>query len=132
MAEGLVNNDFGREIKAESAGIMPCFVNPYAISVMSEIGIDISGQRSKHIKEFHTDEFDLIITLCDYAAENCPVWPGTGDRIHIPFDDPIGTQGNMEQILGEYRRVRDEMRKEIGIYLRDKLKGRVLESGGHC
>jgi len=132
MAEGLVNHDFGREIEAKSAGIMPGSVNPNSIKVMSEIGIDIRGQRSKHIDEFKSDKFDLVITLCDYAAANCPVWQNVGEQIHMPFEDPIVIQGSQEQILKEYRRVRDEMRKEIGLVLTDKLKGWVLDSGGHC
>jgi arsenate reductase len=118
MAEGLINHDFKGKIEADSAGVEPGVLNPNAVEVMREIGIDISHQRSKHIQELLGSEYDLIITLCDYAAQTCPVWPKAGEMVYMPFDDPFNAKGTQEEILAEYRRVRDLIRNKVGQLLK--------------
>lgn len=117
MAEGIVNHDFEGKIIADSAGIEPSVVNPNAVEVMREIGIDISHHRSKHIQELLENEYDLIITLCNSAAQKCSVWPKASEVVHMPFDDPFDVKGTQEAILAEYRRVRDLIRNNIGKFL---------------
>ena len=100
-----------------SAGLEPGTVNPFAVRVMEEIGIDISHHTSKHLDRFINDEFDFIITVCDNAAERCPVFPGGGLRFHWPFDDPAKATGSEEEILNEFRRVRNEIDEKISHWL---------------
>src|SRR6266850_6281701 len=88
MAEGLLRQGGGEAFTVESAGIEPSFVRPEAIEVMREIGIDISAHRSKSIDEFTTQPFDYVITVCDNAKQNCPIFPGRALRIHWSIDDP--------------------------------------------
>jgi arsenate reductase (thioredoxin) len=107
MAEGLLR-ELGFD--AHSAGTNPGAVRPEAIAVMAEIGIDISAHRSKHVDEFAGQEFDFVLTVCDNAARNCPVWPGRARRIHRSFDDPAAVEGALETRLAAFRRVRDEIR----------------------
>jgi arsenate reductase (thioredoxin) len=85
-------------------------VRPEAITVMRELGIDISGHRSKHVDEFQGQSFDYVLTVCDNAKESCPVFPGQTKRIHKAFEDPAAFQGTEEEQLALFRRVRDEMR----------------------
>ena len=114
MAEGLVNHYLGQEWQAYSAGTKPAgYVHPLAVEVMSELDIDISGQRSKAADEFRESEFDTVVTVCDAAAENCPVWLGNGHKVHIGFEDPAQASGSITERLAVFRRVRDEMRREI-------------------
>ncbi len=113
MAEGLLRHLGGDEFEVESAGTRATFVRPQAIAVMDEIGIDISGHRSKYLGEFFDRPFDHVITVCDNAAENCPVFPGTARRSHWSFDDPAAAEGADEDILNVYRRVRDEIRTKL-------------------
>ncbi|MGE0886890.1 MAG: arsenate reductase ArsC [Blastocatellales bacterium] len=111
MAEGILRHDGGSAFEVHSAGVKPGSVRPEAILVMSEIGIDISGHRSKSVDEFIGQEFDYVITVCDNANETCPVFPGRTQRIHQSFEDPpaIGTADQMTT-LAIFRRVRDEIR----------------------
>ena len=89
MAEGLANSELGDEWQAFSAGTEPAgYVHPLAVQAMAELGIDISTHRSKSADEYRTHWFDLVVTVCDGAAENCPVWLGGGRRVHIGFEDP--------------------------------------------
>jgi arsenate reductase len=121
MAEGLVNARLGREWRAASAGVAPKGLDPQAVRAMSEIGIDISGHRSKPLGEFIGRPFDLVVTLCDDAAEHCPVWPGAARKMHLPFDDPgrVRAQGGGEaEVLAVMRRVRDEMLQQLPEALR--------------
>ena len=114
MAEGLL-----RHLSAEgrfevfSAGMEPSRVNPLAIEAMREKGIDISGQRSKSVDEFRGQELDYVITVCDRANENCPVFPGTTERIHWSFDDPAAAEGDEGARLAVFRRVRDEIERRL-------------------
>ena len=115
MAEGLLRHDAGDLFDVESAGIAPSIVRPEAIAVMKELGIDIGGQRSKHIDEFAGRQFDYVITVCDNARESCPVFFGAQKRLHRNFDDPAALNSSEEVRLVLFRHVRDELRE----YLRD-------------
>ena len=116
MAEGLLRHDAGDAFEVESAGTKPGTVRPEAIKAMQEVGIDISGHRSKHVDEFDGQRFDYVITVCDNAKESCPVFMGAVKRLHHSFDDPpppsVGTD---EERMAIFRRVRDELRE----YLRE-------------
>jgi arsenate reductase len=114
MAQGLVNHHLGDEWEAHSAGTKPeGIVHPLAVQVMSERGIDISRHRSKSVDEYRGEAFDLVVTVCDDAAENCPVWLGGGRKVHISFEDPARAAGSDEERLAVFRRVRDEMRQQL-------------------
>lgn len=117
MAEGLLRYDGGAKFEVESAGIEPNHVRPQAIEVMCEIGIDISGYRSKSVDEFTRQEFDYVITVCDNANENCPVFPGNTKRIHWSFDDPAAVEGKESEKLAVFRRVRDEIRHRLRLFI---------------
>jgi arsenate reductase len=118
IAEGLVNHFLSEEWEAHSAGIHPTgTVHPLAIRAMAELGIDISSQRSKSIDEFHDAEFDLVVTVCDDAAENCPLWVGNGRVAHVSFPDPARATGTQDEQLTAFRRVRDEIRHQIISFL---------------
>lgn len=111
MAEGILRHDGGAAFEVESAGVRPSMVRPEAIQAMREIGMDISGQRSKSVDEFIGQAFDYIITVCDNAKETCPVFPGKAVRIHQSFEDPPAPGvGSDEYRLSIFRRVRDEIR----------------------
>jgi arsenate reductase len=110
MAEGLLRHDFGERFEVESAGTRPSFVRSEAITVMRELGIDISGHRSKSFAEFDGQDFDYVITVCDSARESCPVFFGSAVRLHRSFEDPAGSDGTEEERLALFRRVRDELR----------------------
>jgi len=113
MAEGLAH-ELGREkIEAYSAGLIPAGVNPRAIAVMKEIGIDISNQTSKAIDEEQLKRMDVIITLCGHADAYCPTTPPEVKRIHMPVDDPVGASGTEEEIMNAFRKARDEIRRKI-------------------
>jgi arsenate reductase len=110
MAEGLLRRDGGASFEVASAGTKPSSVRPEAIAAMREIGVDISGYRSKSVDEFTGQAFDYVITVCDNARESCPVFPAATKRIHWSLDDPAAAQGTEEQRLAEFRRVRDQLR----------------------
>jgi arsenate reductase len=109
MAEGLLRHDAGDRFDVESAGTKATQVRPEAIQVMKEIGIDISGHRSKTVDEFAA-VLDHVLTVCDNAKESCPIYPGHANRLHHSFDDPAAVQGSEEERLAAFRRVRDEIR----------------------
>jgi arsenate reductase len=114
MAEGIVNHYLNNEWHAHSAGTEPAgYVHPLAVEAMAELGIDISSQRSKPVDEFRAAEYDVVVTVCDDAAENCPVWLGSGRKTHIGFEDPAQATGSSMQRLAVFRRVRDEIRREM-------------------
>ena len=114
MAEGLLRHDAGERFEVHSAGTRPSSVRPEAIAVMRELGIDISGQRTKHVDEFDGQPFDYVITVCDNARESCPMLPGAAKRMHHSFDDPASLTGSEEERLAIFRRVRDELRAYLG------------------
>jgi arsenate reductase len=114
MAEGLLRHDRGGEFDVESAGSKPSIVRPEAIQVMQEIGIDISGHRSKHLDEFAGQNFDYVLTLCQDANESCPIFPGATKRIHRSFEDPPPLSvGSEAERLAIFRRVRDQIREYL-------------------
>jgi len=116
MAEGFFRELGGARYEVFSAGTYPSVVNPYAIEAMREVGIDISGHRSKSVDEFAGQSFDLVITVCDFAAERCPLFPGSPQRIHWSLPDPTAS-GSHEQKLAEFRSIRDELAALIGGFL---------------
>jgi arsenate reductase len=109
MAEGLLRSLGGDRFEVFSAGTKPSIVRPEAIVVMAELGIDLSGQRSKHVREFEGQAFDYVITVCDDANESCPVFPGKTQRIHWSFSDPAAIEGSDTERLAAFRRVRDAL-----------------------
>ncbi|HLO26181.1 MAG TPA: arsenate reductase ArsC [Geobacteraceae bacterium] len=113
MAEGLVNHYLGDRFQAFSAGTEATRVNLLAIRVLAELGIDISGHHSKVLTEFEGKAFDFVITLCGSANEQCPLFFGGVRRIHIGFDDPSRLEGSDEEVLPEFRRVRDEIKEKM-------------------
>ena len=121
MAEGIVRHLMSDKIEPYSAGLIPSIVSPYAIKVMEEIGIDISEQWSKHINELIEIPFDLVVTVCDHAKEYCPVLPGAKKTVHIPFRDPISAIGTLDEILEEFRKIRDQIREQIPEVLEREL-----------
>lgn len=121
MAEGLLRQLAGSRFEAFSAGVEPTRLNPLAVRVMGEIGIDISSQRSKHLSEFLGESFASVITVCDSASESCPVFPGANDRRHWSFGDPAVATGTEEERLAVFRRVRDAIRGRIEEFIRESV-----------
>ena len=117
MAEGIVNHFLGDKVEAFSAGTRATFINPRAIAVMKEIGIDISDHRSKEMSEFKGQTFDYVITLCDSAHETCPYFFGGVEITHIGFSDPANAKGSEDEIMAEFRRVRDEIKDRLLAFL---------------
>ena len=119
MAEGLLRDLAGDRFEVASAGVSPTEVRPEAISAMNEIGIDLSRHRSKSVDEFAGQEFDYVITVCDNANQQCPVFPGKTERIHWSFEDPAAVQGDEQSRLAVFRRVRDEIRHRLRLFVSD-------------
>ena len=113
MAEGLLRHLGGGRFEVESAGTHPGSVRPEAVAAMREVGIDISGHRSKSVEEFAGREFDAVITVCDHAREHCPVFPGRTERVHWSFEDPAAAGGDEAARLAVFRRVRDEIKERL-------------------
>jgi arsenate reductase len=125
MAEGFLRRAAGDLVNVQSAGSQPTgHVHPLAIKVMAEVGIDISGHRSKHLKEFLGQPVQTVITVCGTLDQACPIFPGQVNRYHWPFDDPARATGSEVEQLTVFRRVRDEMRRVFEAYaagLRDAI-----------
>lgn len=120
MAEAIVNHDLGETWQAFSAGTTPSgYVHSAAIQVLSEIGIDHHGV-SKSTEVFRSQDFDVVITVCDDAAENCPVWLGKGKRAHIGFPEFAEATGTAEEVLTTFRSVRDQIRQRVIPFLQSK------------
>src|SRR5262245_20749432 len=117
MAEGILRHNGGDAFEVESAGMRSGNVRPEAIQVMREIGIHISGHRSKPVDEFSVLEFDYVITVCDNANESCPVFPGSTERIHWGFEDPAEVKGDEARRMAVFRRVRDEIREKLAGFI---------------
>jgi len=113
MAQAFLNHLCGDRYLAFSAGTKPSGVNPYAVEVMREVGINISHHRSKSVKEFEGEEFDYVITVCDSAKEECPYFAGGKKQIHKSFPDPSSYEGTREEKLEFFRKVRDEIKEWI-------------------
>ncbi len=120
MAEGLVNHYLAGQVKAYSVGVRPSQVHPMAIEVMSELGIDISHHRSKSLDELAGERFDLVVTVCDKAREQCPLFPGDTEVVHVSFPDPGRSFGSARI----FRKVRDALRDQLIPLVRAKLKQR--------
>jgi arsenate reductase len=113
MAEGWARALLPETVEARSAGTETHGLNPRAVAVMAEAGVNISGHRSKRVEELADEPFDLVITVCDNARESCPVFPGATRTVHAGFEDPPALARDArdeEEALGHYRRVRDEIR----------------------
>ncbi len=113
IAEGLLRSLAADRFDAFSAGTEATHIRPLAIKAMNEIGIDISGQQSKTLNRYLSEPFDVVITVCDTAAEACPIFPGAVQRRHWSFEDPSQATGSQEEQLAVYRRIRDEIRARI-------------------
>lgn len=113
IAEGWARHLKSDVIDAYSAGIRPIGVSSRAIKTMAEVGVDISNHTSKHIDDLKGIDFDYVITLCDNAAENCPVFPGKAKVIHKPFKDPYFATGTDEEVMAEFRKVREQIKEFI-------------------
>ncbi|TGN09114.1 arsenate reductase ArsC [Leptospira ilyithenensis] len=122
IAEGWLKNYSGGNANIYSAGIETHGVNPKAVMIMKEAGIDISGHTSNHINEYKEIEFDYIITVCDHAKENCPYFPSHAIRLHQNFSDPAKAKGSEEEILNEFRRVREEIRMYSEKFVKENIK----------
>ncbi len=109
MAEGFARHLSRGKIEAHSAGVAPSRLNPYAVQVMQECGIDISGQTSKAFDEDLARQMDIVVTVCDHAKESCPVLPPDVRRLHWPLDDPAVATGTDADILGTFRKSRDQI-----------------------
>ncbi|MBI5445061.1 MAG: arsenate reductase ArsC [Deltaproteobacteria bacterium] len=120
MAEGWLRQLGGSGFEALSAGTRPQGLNPTAVRVMAEAGVDISGQQSKSVDEFLGRDLDLLVTVCGGARESCPMFLGrVARRMHWPVDDPAEAQGTEEEVLVAFRRVRDEIRGRVEALLRE-------------
>lgn len=113
MAEGLLRHLAGDRFEVASAGTHPVGLNPNAVEVMREIGIDISAHRSKRVDEFLHQRFDFVITVCDRAREACPIFPGAASVLHWSFDDPAAAIGSAKDRIAVFRRVRDEIAERL-------------------
>lgn len=118
MAEGLLRDMAGNRFEVFSAGTERTRVQPLAIEVMREAGIDISDHASKTLEAFSGETFDYVITVCDRANESCPLFPGRTERIHWSFDDPTAARGSGDDQLRVFRRVRDEIRSRLEQWVR--------------
>jgi arsenate reductase len=117
MAEGMLRAWGGDRFEAYSAGTEVSTVRPEAVTVMAEIGIDIGGHRSKSVDEFLGQKFEWVLTVCDQARQNCPVFPGVEQTGHWSVEDPSEATGSEEQRLEVFRRVRDDLRNRIHVFI---------------
>jgi arsenate reductase len=120
MAEGLWKAETDSDWEVHSAGSSPVgYVHPLAIQSLSELGLDISSYRSKHLNQFLHESFDLVITVCDNAAQNCPVFSGAKQTLHWPFPDPAQVKGTHKEQLSAFRTTRDQIATRIKTHLFD-------------
>ena len=113
MAEGWLRHLAGDRFIVQSAGLKPTAVNPFAIEVMKEAGVDISGQHSKDVATLLGEHFNFLITVCGNAKESCPVFPGNAYREHWPVEDPAHAEGSRDEKLAVFRATRDELRQRV-------------------
>lgn len=126
LAEGILQAALGTSCRVASAGSRPAgYVHPLAIRAMAEIGLDISGHRSKHLDEFLTASVDTVITVCGNAGQACPVFPGQVSRHHFPFEDPAHATGTEEEQLAVFRQVRDQIQAVFEAYAAGRLDARA-------
>ena len=122
MGEGLFRDEGGASFEVFSAGTRPSRVRPEAIAVMHEIGIDISGNRSKSVDELAGQAFDFVVTVCDNARDNCPVFPGATKRIHWSLEDPAAVQGTEDERLAAFRHTRDQLRERVKTFVQERAQ----------
>jgi arsenate reductase len=120
MAEGWLRHLAGSSFEAWSAGVRPTAVNPFAIEVMREAGVDISAQKSKDVANLLGEHFNFLITVCGNAKESCPIFPGNADREHWPVEDPAHAEGSREQKLAIFRATRDELEQRVRRFIREQ------------
>lgn len=121
MAEAIVNARLGNEWRAVSAGTRPTgFVHPAALRALAEIGIDASAAKCKSVEAFRNENFDLVVTVCDQASEECPLWLGKGNKVHLGFPDPAKATGTDEKVMAAFRGVRDDIERRTLALLRSK------------
>lgn len=121
IAEGLVKKQIGTHFEVFSAGTIPKTVDLRAIETMNEIGIDISNSESTDVNDLLAEKFDLVITLCDNARENCPLFPGDVEIIHIGFNDPAFFNGTDEEVRLNFQELREAIQEKLLTYLRTKF-----------
>ena len=121
MAEGLLRSMADEGSTIASAGTRPVGLNPLAVQAMQEVGIDISGQRSKSVAEFEGQRFDTVITVCDSAAQECPIFPGATKRVHWSLPDPAAAQGSIEERLAAFRAVREQLAGHFRDFIASQL-----------
>lgn len=123
IAEGYLRHFADENTTVYSAGVETHGVNPKAIAVMAEDGIDISGHTSNNVDEYYDVNFDYIITVCDNAKENCPFFPSKAERFHYNFPDPAKAQGTDEEVMNEFRRVRDMIKAYSHDFIKEHSNG---------
>lgn len=129
MAEGILKGELSDHYRIESAGSLPSgYVHPLAVRALAEIGIDLSGHRSKHLDEFLSESVETVITVCGKADQVCPTFPGQVKRHHFPFDDPAHAEGSDEEQMVVFRRVRDEIRAIFRAYAAGRSDERATPS----
>lgn len=121
MAEGWLRHLAGDRFEVVSAGTHPVGLNPYAVTVMGEAGVDISNHVSERVDPYLEQRFDYVITVCDHAQEACPIFPGAASKLHWNFDDPAKATGTYEQQLIVFRKIRDEIADRIRYFLSQGL-----------
>jgi len=126
MGEGLFRAEGGEGFEVFSAGTRPSVVRPEAIAVMKEIGIDISGHRSKSVEEFSGQAFDYVVTVCDNARDNCPVFPAGTERLHWSFEDPAAVEGSETERLSAFRRIRDQIHARVKAFFVERTAKRTV------
>ena len=129
MGEGLFRHEGGGAYEVASAGTKPGHVRPEAIAAMQEIGIDISGHRSKSVDEFSGQSFDYVVTVCDNARDTCPVFPAGTGRIHWGLEDPAAVQGSEQERLAAFRRIRDQIHEKVKSFLAERKDLRHGQAG---
>jgi arsenate reductase (thioredoxin) len=131
LAEGILQAELGPGFRVVSAGSNPAgYVHPHAITVMREIGIDIGGNRSKHLDTYLDETVETVITVCGNVDQVCPTFRGQRSRHHFPFDDPAHAEGSETEQLAVFRRVRDEIRAVFGAYAAGRLDGAEFACAG--
>ena len=123
MAEGWLRYFGGDRVEVASAGVETHGVNPRAVQVMGEVEIDISGHTSDHMDVYRGEPFDVVVTVCDSARERCPWFPADAERVHQSFSDPAGATGTEEEILAEFRIVRDAIRDWAEGFVGERIAG---------
>ena len=121
MAEGWLRHLAGDQFDVVSAGTHPVGLNPYAVEVMQEVNVDISNHASERVDPYLEQRFDYVITVCDRAQENCPIFPGASSMLHWSFDDPAKAKGTFEQQIDVFRKIRDEIAERIRRFIKEDM-----------